>query len=130
MLKWGLNVDKICVSCQVEDGNHAHLFFKCQYSATVWNQLRLKLKLQLFNRTELKEEVEYLTQSFPLEGLDVDLSHMALTSTVWHLWRERNHRTFKKNSKSHQLLVLDVVRDTQIIINICSKKALNSRFDK
>ncbi|CAN7125990.1 unnamed protein product, partial [Brassica rapa subsp. narinosa] len=44
---WGLNVDPICLLCNVDQESRNHLFFECGYSASVWSQIAFRCDLQV-----------------------------------------------------------------------------------
>ncbi|XP_070011177.1 uncharacterized protein LOC142162437 [Nicotiana tabacum] len=39
LMKWGSITSAECVLCEENDEDHEHLFFKCKFSATIWERL-------------------------------------------------------------------------------------------
>ncbi|GAA0169513.1 hypothetical protein LIER_43851 [Lithospermum erythrorhizon] len=44
--KWGIQVDPTCVFCEEEESKD-HLFFECEFAASVWRLVLQKMKLYI-----------------------------------------------------------------------------------
>ncbi|KAJ6294296.1 hypothetical protein OIU76_022390 [Salix suchowensis] len=86
--------DGICMLCRREGETHDHLFFHCGYSKKVWNMIASKANITwpALPWQDLLTWIERRTT--PTGNFHQWISYLALSSTIYHLWRERNRRIF------------------------------------
>ncbi|KAJ9552665.1 hypothetical protein OSB04_016710 [Centaurea solstitialis] len=89
---WMLNSTSL--SCALCDGcmdSHDHLLFACIYSKELWR--RIKVEFGLFGFPEISSDImDHLSDN---RGPSKMVHRLALSGTVYHIWRERNRRIFR-----------------------------------
>ncbi|KAJ9547121.1 hypothetical protein OSB04_019664 [Centaurea solstitialis] len=105
-----------CVLCSNCMDSHDHLFFDCLYSKEVWR--RLKKEYDLFGYPELWSTIMATLND---NRGPRRLSHrLALSSAVYHIWKERNRRMFQ-GVKQQPIVLFKMIRD-QIDLRLASWK--------
>ncbi|KAJ9535960.1 hypothetical protein OSB04_un000878 [Centaurea solstitialis] len=105
-----------CVLCNNCIDSHDHLFFDCLYSKEVWR--RLKKEYGFFGYPELWSTIMVTLND---NRGPRRLSHrLALSSAVYHIWRERNRRIFQ-GVKKPPIVLFKMIRD-QIGLRLASWK--------
>ncbi|KAJ9540805.1 hypothetical protein OSB04_027311 [Centaurea solstitialis] len=95
-----------CALCDECMDSHDHLFFGCTYSREVWR--RIKVEFGLFGFPELWTDImEVLGDN---RGPSKMVHRLALSGTVYHIWRERNRRLFR-DVKQLPIVTYRQVRD-------------------
>ena len=93
---WFIPTDPSCAFCRCEAETHAHLFFTCNWTGSLW--ARIKAWLRIGRRM--------LTINSALRGLYPKRSNLvsrmrrvSLGITVYLIWEERNKRVFDAKSR-------------------------------
>ena len=93
---WFIPTDPSCAFCRCEAETHAHLFFTCNWTGSLW--ARIKAWLRIGRRM--------LTINSALRGLYPKRSNLvsrmrrvSLGITVYLIWEERNKRVFDVKSR-------------------------------
>ncbi|KAL4189211.1 hypothetical protein AMTRI_Chr08g205860 [Amborella trichopoda] len=101
--KRGFQIPNRCVMCLEEEENVTHLLLHCKFAFSVWSKL-----IQLFNLTWVipPSIPSLLTLSFEDKWRKSGkiLWKASLVATLWHLWKERNSRTFQGEKNSTHTL--------------------------
>ena len=92
-----LSPDPKCPLCQNADESHAHLFFNCDWSSSLWRKTRLWLKIH-HNMPSLSRATQVLQHT--KKGLQPKMRRVSLAVLVYLIWEERNRRIFDNTSKS------------------------------
>lgn len=109
--------DMLCVFCKLVPDSHAHLFFQCSFSCTVWRKVKHQVAFYGFPE-EWYEIHDRLSQKRGPKKMEHKL---ALAATVYHIWRERNMRIFRDVTKP----LLKVVEDIcSVILNRMAWKTI------
>ena len=95
-----------CVFCEGCPDSHEHLFFTCPFSREVWRGVKREFGLYGF------------PESWDLIMLELNgnrgpgkiIQKLALSATIYFIWRERNYRIFK-NSKQVAVKVFITIRE-------------------
>lgn len=107
--EWGLTNSNICVLCHVSVENHDHLFFQCSYSILIWHSLLTQLGTG-FRGAIWSDIIEFLgSNSCWHSKLQKDLGSFGFASAVYHIWRERNTRIFKKTNKEWNVVLKEIL---------------------
>lgn len=96
-----LSPDPICPLCQNADESHAHLFFNCDWSSSLWRKTRLWLKIH-HNMPSLSKATQVLQHT--KKGLQQKMRRVSLVVLVYLIWEERNRRIFDNTSKSVEVV--------------------------
>ncbi|XP_074305793.1 uncharacterized protein LOC141641014 [Silene latifolia] len=83
-----------CVLCKEECETHQHLFFKCRFSASVWQGILAWMNLT--GRTmNLRKELHWIVARRHSRHWKAKWFVSCLSAVVYSLWEERNLRTFQ-----------------------------------
>lgn len=107
----GWNNSPICSLCGIEPETSVHLFMECFYARHVWNNIWLKLGLQIpslspFNgdmlewgKASMKQMIKEQRRYF--NGL--------IIYTTWGIWLQRNYQVFNDAHGSVQQVVNSII---------------------
>ena len=115
--KYKPNIDLTCVLCKAGLESHNHLFFECSYSVGIWSSLMGKCG-ECTLRFPWPIFIEWAATNWKGKFLPVAVKKLCLIGAVYAIWRERNNRIFKNESKSPMVILKD-------IINIVRKRLLS-----
>ena len=91
-----------CHLCNHHMESHEHLFFQCPFSANIWNAINAKAHIS-WPVLHWKELLQWATSNYQKAH---DITHvipkLILSTTVYHLWYERNNRCFNNHPSSKQ----------------------------
>jgi hypothetical protein len=106
-----LSPDPICSLCQNANESHAHLFFSCDWSFSLWSKARFWLKLYN-SMPSLNRVIRVLHNN--KKGLQPRMRRVSLAILVYLICEERNMRIFNNIAKS----VKAIFRKFQILFYI------------
>ncbi|XP_074301542.1 uncharacterized protein LOC141632942 [Silene latifolia] len=90
----GLHIVNRCILCKADNESHQHLFFRCQFVASIWHRLLHWLKLR--GRTEcLKRELHWLAGRRNRRHWKAQWISSCLTALTYSISEERNSRIFR-----------------------------------
>lgn len=110
--KWFNVSSTLCPLCKNVDESHSHLFFKCQFSKIVWDNLKLLCKL---------DDVSCIWAEI-VSGISVRAANSSIWSVVqrlvfgaavYFIWQERNIRIFQNDFRTDETvfkIIVDTVR--------------------
>ncbi|KAJ6422485.1 hypothetical protein OIU84_027446 [Salix udensis] len=112
------NSQRVCVLCNGHDENHDHLFFGCSFSSSIW--------LDISSRAQIVWPAGNWSQAW--QDIAVRCSNknnprhrlvgLALASSIYHIWKERNKRIFDQHFSNSQKIRDDIVN------SVCGKLLL------
>ncbi|XP_020263008.1 uncharacterized protein LOC109838990 [Asparagus officinalis] len=111
--KVNANQCKLCTGVCLESRDH--LFFECSFSKEVWNQIMDWLHFK-WRSCSWNSIFNWYCTKLRKKGIKQNIKRSALSATIYHLWYERNMRTFQQVSKSEESLVKRIKVD---ILTIC-----------
>ncbi|KAJ9536407.1 hypothetical protein OSB04_un000420 [Centaurea solstitialis] len=116
--------DLCCVFCNNCMDSHDHLFFDCIYSKDVWR--RLKKEYDFYGFPERWSVIMvYLNDN---RGPKKKSHRLALSSAVYHIWKERNRRLFQRITQP-PIVLYNQIRD-QIDLQVGDGISTNAWEDK
>lgn len=122
---WGLIHS--CLLCGEPDETRDHLFFACPYAFTVWTEVIGDLLNEPPNLDWLETMACITSQRFDMDCYL--LIWLALQTTIYHTWRERNERKHKENC--HPTTHIACIIDKTIWNRITSlRPAAHSRYEQ
>jgi hypothetical protein len=101
-------IDTLCVLCGQTEESHSHLFFTCSWSACLWLQIKLWLRINRRMMT-LTSAIRGLNSGG--NNLEARMRRVSLGLTVYLIWEERNKRIFDGKNTS----VGNIFRKFQIL---------------
>ncbi|XP_031124367.1 uncharacterized protein LOC116027080 [Ipomoea triloba] len=88
-LKKFLEMDETCSFCGKEQENSNHLFFSCDFSKQVWEEVRAKLGITR-KTCSLKGAIKWVYRDTRGSRVHSKIGPVAILCTVYHIWRTRN----------------------------------------
>lgn len=101
-----------CALCSVQSDSHRHLFFESPFATEVWNKVMVISNLQHVN-SEWSCIVSVLVPLANRNVLSNIIGRLALGTTTYFIWQERNLRIHKKGKRSSEQLfkvIFEMVR--------------------
>ncbi|XP_056690394.1 uncharacterized protein [Spinacia oleracea] len=103
LLKVGVHCDQVCSQCNKENETFEHLFFLCDFSYEVWSAI---LRWMGFRRNVEAWSVELqLLKQHNNNSVSHNVYRMAISMTVYLLWKERNARRFSQLLHTPNMIV-------------------------
>ncbi|PWA51947.1 reverse transcriptase zinc-binding domain-containing protein [Artemisia annua] len=118
--KWGSYDMMICSLCYEDMDSHQHLFFDCKYAKQFWFKVCLKMGVH-WNEMEWDNIVNLFAAMKNGNTITSIIRRLCLAASVYLIWRERNCRVFKEETRSVEEL-FEVFSDT-IRFRLASLKA-------
>ena len=120
---WGSYDLMMCPLCSKDMDSHSHLFFKCQYSAQLWQEVAKKMGVDCGNM-EWNDIVTELVEKLNGNSVGSIIRRVCLAASVYLIWQERNQRIFRDEKRSWEELY-EVLLET-IRLRLMSLKAKKS----
>ncbi|XP_020266038.1 uncharacterized protein LOC109841482 [Asparagus officinalis] len=101
-----------CVLCTFQQQETCkHLFFECAFSADLWNRVMewMNFKWKSCNWDRI---IEWYSTRLKGKGFMKRIKRVALTVSVYAIWKERNQRIFRQESQD----LVSVFRRVKILI--------------
>ncbi|XP_058752915.1 uncharacterized protein LOC131626112 [Vicia villosa] len=98
LVRFGLIQDTKCCFCQQME-TMQHLFFACDYSSKIWEEM---LQWNGYKRTATTWDKEklWLIKEIAKKGWRREILRIILAETIYHIWYERNEVLFKHTRPS------------------------------
>nr|XP_043612547.1 uncharacterized protein LOC122584450 [Erigeron canadensis] len=107
------NLNLVCCSlCKTGQDSHAHIFFRCTYSATVWSLV--KDMAGLGHVLNIEDTTDYLIPISKGKSTKSVIGRLVLATTVYFLWQERNNRMFTNNMRPPKRLKEHIVNTVRM----------------
>jgi hypothetical protein len=89
-----IDIDVSCVFCQDHEESHAHLFFACNWTSTLWMKVKSWLRLNRGMTT-----INSAVRGLHLKGKAAvtRMKRVSLSIVVYLIWEERNRRVFENS---------------------------------
>ena len=113
LMKWYPNKVMKCSLCKTVEDSHDHLFFQCKYSQEVWTAIQAMAKI----RSNPKTWDSHVSEMSSIQGHNSIwnvIRKICFAATVYHLWRERNHREFEQKEKDRDTLIKCIREDVRL----------------
>jgi hypothetical protein len=104
LAKWGYNGSTVCFFCRHRLESRGHLFFECGFSSRIWQAAMARCFVE--KPPLLWEDVLQLgCRNWKKKTLRDTLCRLALSSTVYNLWRARNEIKHSGQPKTEEQLL-------------------------
>ncbi|XP_047260664.1 uncharacterized protein LOC124893864, partial [Capsicum annuum] len=119
--KWGIHPSRMCALCEEELEDHQHLFFKCSVSWAIWK--RMLLAWQGITRRNMgwTDEIQWISTHAKGKHLRAAILRMSFVATVYHIWLERDQRTFQQKKRTIDTLIKRIIQDIHFRATIYPK---------
>ncbi|GJY81765.1 RNA-directed DNA polymerase, eukaryota, reverse transcriptase zinc-binding domain protein [Tanacetum coccineum] len=124
---WNNDTNMKCTFCKTVNDSHRHLFFECDYSRGIWEDLKVKLEVGWMTNS-WEKLIEQYAQGPSNNSISSVLRRIGLATAVYYIWKERNNRLFTGEAMDNmslkkiiiesiklQLLSLKVKKSAQVI---------------
>ncbi|GJW84353.1 RNA-directed DNA polymerase, eukaryota, reverse transcriptase zinc-binding domain protein, partial [Tanacetum coccineum] len=109
---WRPNDDLKCGLCNKCNDSHEHLFFTCEFSKVVWNELQNMLNIRFSDRWNLIiSEMIALPLNRNIWSI---VRRIVLNAAVYFIWQERNHRLFN-NEKRDKETIINLIKEITVM---------------
>ncbi|GJV60792.1 reverse transcriptase zinc-binding domain-containing protein [Tanacetum coccineum] len=112
IMVWSNDQNLKCPLCKKVNDSHNHLFFECDYAISIWTHLKMKIDKGSFsNRWD--ELVDQYSKSPCNNSIGSILRRIVLSTTVYHIWKERNARIFtneRMDDKTTLKFIIDNIK--------------------
>ncbi|GKA51156.1 RNA-directed DNA polymerase, eukaryota, reverse transcriptase zinc-binding domain protein [Tanacetum coccineum] len=126
LLIWRPNDDLKCALCNKCPDTHNHLFFTCEFSNEIWNELLRMLNVRLSRCWDkIINEVKALELNKNIWSI---MRRLVCGAAVFYIWQERNNRLFK-NEKRDSNTILNIVKEI-VKMKLIGIKVKESRIVK
>nr|KAJ0221413.1 hypothetical protein LSAT_V11C200101220 [Lactuca sativa] len=110
---WDKKKNLNCVFCNTQQDSHSHLFFECPYSSSIWDVVKDRVEIRN-NSSGWKELVEDLMILFKGNNISIFIMKIAFAATVYHVWKERNSRLFRKGKNMEEKIILNIFEEIRL----------------
>ncbi|KAJ6327875.1 hypothetical protein OIU78_014689, partial [Salix suchowensis] len=93
---------RTCILCNEHEETHCHLFFACKFSSSIWQDVSARAQLVWIPAPWPQTWAAMVQRFCNKNNPRHKLVGLVLASTVYHLWRERNHRIFNNKFSNVQ----------------------------
>ena len=118
--KWFNISCTLCPLCKTVQESHSHLFFSCNFSKIVWDNLKVLCKLDNVSSV-WAEVVSGISIRIADNSLWSVIQRLVFGAAVYYIWQERNIRVFQNDFRSEETvfkIVVDSVRHRLLGLNI------------
>lgn len=98
ILKWYPNMNLRCSLCNNGQDSHDYLFFNCNYSRMVWQQMKRVSRIQCLDNS-WKGVLDELIALPNVKSIWIIVQKLVFAASVYFLWQERNVRLFQNNKR-------------------------------
>ncbi|XP_060180113.1 uncharacterized protein LOC132609918 [Lycium barbarum] len=118
--KWNITDQIMCPLCESANESVEHVFFKCNYSTSVWKKL---LGWLGYNRDAMEwtNEMTWLTAQVNGRAAQSHMVRMVVAASVYYVWQERNNRVFTSKQRTPEVLIKRIVQEVMIRGSMQSK---------
>ncbi|XP_071693155.1 uncharacterized protein [Rutidosis leptorrhynchoides] len=116
---WDVPCGEVCYLCNQIQESHDHLLIGCSFAKSIWRWFRGKAGLDgIIDRIEYgsnqwNDVVNAMAGTVCNKGIWSIIRRLVFSAVIYHLWQERNARTFKNDSSTYEVIakrVFEVVR--------------------
>ncbi|XP_038994912.1 uncharacterized protein LOC120119092 [Hibiscus syriacus] len=107
LIRFGLEMDNGCIMCGNGLETRDHLFANCSFAKEVWDAVLVVCGIRsgLYN---WDERMDWLVENLRGKSPRVRFLKLAWTVYLYHIWEERNHRVFRRVSRSVDAVVTKI----------------------
>ncbi|KAJ6894121.1 hypothetical protein NC652_028020 [Populus alba x Populus x berolinensis] len=104
----GIITNNTCILCGLYVETHAHLFFDCSFTGSVWRTINTRAKLQWLH-TSWQDLLQWASTHYRQHNnIKHMIARLLLSTTVYLLWHQRNNRVFSSQHRTEQAIVDEI----------------------
>ncbi|XP_074305616.1 uncharacterized protein LOC141640835 [Silene latifolia] len=127
LTKKGMIIVNRCVLFKAALESHNHLFFKCPYSATLWQNIMIWMKV-LGRTNSLKQEIAWISSRHARRHWKTSWYLGCMHTLVYSLWEERNSRIFQGSEHDVEYMLRRVQYIVCVLLFHVSHKSEENEF--
>ncbi|XP_038996821.1 uncharacterized protein LOC120121568 [Hibiscus syriacus] len=104
LVRFGLAIDNVCGLCASSSESRDHLFVECCFAKEVWDIVLTSCGV-CYTLTNWEDLFNWLIANLKDKSLRIRILRLAWTGMLYSVWEERNHRLFRRSSRSVDALV-------------------------
>nr|XP_043608802.1 uncharacterized protein LOC122580603 [Erigeron canadensis] len=120
MAKWCPATDFSCMSCDKQSDSMDHLFFRCEYSNYIWEEMKEYIEDKTIPNS-WKDVKDWIIRKKSNNSAASVIQRLIVAACVYMIWKERNTRLFSKTQ-----MPKEKVRDK--IIEVVKIRFIRLRF--
>ncbi|XP_022547724.2 uncharacterized protein LOC111200709 [Brassica napus] len=120
MVQWTVNIDTSCILCQDLMETVDHIFFDCQFSKQIWENLDRGVLKDRF--TSNWSAIKRITMDEGQDKLLLFTIRYLFQVTIQSIWREKNRRRHGETASPHALLTKLIDKTMRNKFSIIQKK--------
>ncbi|XP_020252226.1 uncharacterized protein LOC109829562 [Asparagus officinalis] len=97
----------LCIGSVNRPESKKHLFFECQFSGFVWNEMMEWLGFT-WRSCDWDHVMNWFCNNMRGLGFIKKMKRMVLSATIYWIWKERNSRIFQQKCRSPDQIVREV----------------------
>ncbi|GJU46636.1 hypothetical protein Tco_1203902 [Tanacetum coccineum] len=117
----------VCPLCEVQPDSHDHLFFGCQFSSWVWDNLKPLLCIPNVP-SALDDIVAFLIPVAKMKSIRSVVCKLVFSAACYFLWQERNYRIFKKKKRSKDKILELIKSNVRLKLLRCPDGAHDTQY--
>ncbi|GKB08349.1 hypothetical protein Tco_0836633 [Tanacetum coccineum] len=103
--------------------SHDHLFFNCPYASNIWHMISSKGNM-LSGMQSLSNVVRLMETRPKRSNIWQVVDKLIISSTVYHIWNERNKRIFQNCKRTVEEIVMIITRNIEeMLMSLRVKKS-------
>ncbi|MDV3199971.1 MAG: reverse transcriptase domain-containing protein, partial [Candidatus Phytoplasma australasiaticum] len=111
-----LQIDGTCTLCGKGMENINHLFFSCDFSKQVWEEVRAELGITRCT-TSIKSAIKWINRDVLGSRVHSKIGPLAILCTIYHIWLARRSSSIWRNS--HPPFSMKSSGSSVIVFSIC-----------
>ncbi|KAH0715022.1 hypothetical protein KY284_007927 [Solanum tuberosum] len=92
--KWGLDVEKTCCLCHLQEESREHLFVQCTYVRRLWVRILRWMNKPMYNATRWEQHLQWTISNAKGKSKEAQLFKVMYEEITYGIWNERNQRIF------------------------------------
>ncbi|GKV18822.1 hypothetical protein SLEP1_g29154 [Rubroshorea leprosula] len=109
--QWTPTIADTCILCNGSSETNEHLFFKCNFTSNIWQQLCFITGIPFIDSWQ--SLMHWLGKRIRRKSLYHTLIKLTWNASVYHVWMERNRRFHQQVFKSESALIHDIQIDVR-----------------
>ncbi|GKA41366.1 RNA-directed DNA polymerase, eukaryota, reverse transcriptase zinc-binding domain protein [Tanacetum coccineum] len=122
LTKWYPGKIMTCPLCEECPDSHEHLFFKCAYSATIWSDLKEKIKMGDISN-EWDDVMDKIIRMACNNSIRSIVRRLVFAASIYFIWNERNKRLFGNQKRSSKDILLSIINHIRMKLTSLKVKA-------
>lgn len=106
--KWGIHTNLVCALCEEAPESYHHLFFTFLVSTSVWKKVLAWKVTQ--KQLGVEWRISWAITHVKAKSTTTEILRISLASIFYHLWMEKNYRTFQLQKRTYGVLLRMIVQ--------------------